>query len=72
MERLEVRIMGKRWRIPLKKVVLEYAEACGKDAASYREFGVSRSTFYEWREAYRQNGTAGLKPRYPPSLVESR
>ena len=47
MERLEVRLMGKRRDVGLKKVVLDYAEACGKDAEAYRGFGVSRSTFYE-------------------------
>lgn len=39
--------MGKRWAVPYKKGVLEYAELCGRDAKSYREFGVSKSTFYE-------------------------
>ena len=34
--------MGKRWTVPYKKAVLEYARLFGKNAESYREFGVSR------------------------------
>lgn len=60
--------MGKRWDVALKKVILEYEEACGKDAVSYREFGVSRCPLYQWRRAYRQNGTSGLMPRKPVAL----
>jgi transposase InsO family protein len=68
MERLEVRHMGKRWEIGLKKVVLEYADGIGKVSESCREFGVSRSTFYVWRKNYQENGTAGLMPRGPIAL----
>jgi len=57
--------MGKRWNVPYKKVVLEYADLCGRDVKSYREFGVSKSTFYAWRKAFRENGAAGLIPRKP-------
>jgi site-specific recombinase XerD len=42
-------------------MVLEYAREFGKDAESYREFGVSRSTFYQWRNAFREHGLAGLE-----------
>ncbi len=57
--------MAKRWTVPYKKVVLEYAELCGQDARSYREFGVSRSTFYEWKKILKERGAAGLVPRKP-------
>jgi transposase InsO family protein len=48
--------------VPYKRMVLEYAELIGKDVKSYREFGISKSTFYEWRKAFRENGAAGLIP----------
>ncbi len=51
--------MAKRWTVPYKKVVLEYARLCGQDARSYREFGVSRSTFYEWKKILRERGAPG-------------
>jgi transposase len=50
----------RRFSIRYKKVVLEYAELCGSDAKSYREFEVSKSTFYQWRQAYKKEGEAGL------------
>ena len=52
--------MYKRWNVPFKKVVLEYAELCGRDSKSYRSFDVPKSTFYEWRKVFRQHGAAGL------------
>ena len=48
-----------------KKVVLEYAELCGSDAKSYREYKVPKSTFCEWRKAYRMEGEAGLIRKKP-------
>ena len=60
--------MKKRWKIALKKVVLEYAEGIGKVSETCRGFGVSRSTFYMWRKNYQANGTAGLTPRRPIAL----
>lgn len=60
--------MGKRRNVRYKKMVLEYARQFGKDAESYREFGVSRSTFYQWRKAFREHGAAGLIPKKPIAL----
>ena len=57
--------MGKRWMVAYKKMVLEYAELIGKDVKSYREFGISKSSFYEWRKAFRENGSSGLIPKKP-------
>jgi len=57
--------MPKRWSVPYKKVVLEYAELCGSVSDSCREFEVSRSVFYEWRKAYRKEGAKGLIPKKP-------
>ena len=64
--------MGKRWNVPYKKVVLEYAELCGRDVKSYRSFGVSRSTFYQWKKAFRENGATGLIPKKPIALHHPR
>jgi transposase len=46
-------------------MVLEYADLCGRNAKSYREFGVSKSVFYVWRKAFREDGAAGLIPKKP-------
>jgi transposase InsO family protein len=46
-------------------MVLEYADLCGRNAKSYREFGVSKSVFYVWRKAFREHGAAGLIPKKP-------
>lgn len=51
--------------IALKKVALEYAEACGNDARSYRYFEVPRATFYRWKKAYALEGEAGLVRKRP-------
>lgn len=57
--------MGCRWSVRYKKVVLEVAEALGSDAKSYRDFDVPRSTYYEWKKAFNENGAAGLIPKKP-------
>ena len=31
-----------------KQVILEYAKAIGSARKAYEEFGVAKSTFYEW------------------------
>ena len=64
--------MVKQWNVPYKKVVLEYAELCGRDVKSYRSFGVSRSTFYQWKKAFRENGATGLIPKKPIALHHPR
>ena len=43
-----------------KKMVLHYAEMCGRDVMAYRLFNVNRSTFYEWKKRYREEGYKGL------------
>ena len=37
-----------------KKRVLEYAERIGNINKACRYFGVARSSFYEWRDRYRE------------------
>ena len=46
-----------------KKRVIEYAERTGNIHKTCRYFGVARSTFYVWRDRYRQLGDEGLKSR---------
>ena len=35
-----------------KYVILEYAKAIGNNLETCRDFGVPKSTFYEWEKAY--------------------
>ena len=46
-----------------KKRVLEYAEKHGNINTTCRRFGIARSTFYLWRDRYRELGAAGLARR---------
>ncbi len=39
-----------------KKRVLEYAERIGNIKKACRYFGVARSSFYDWRDRYRELG----------------
>ena len=63
-----------------KRRVLEHAERIGNIRKTCSYFGVSRSVFYIWRNAYETHGDAGLvnkkpcpvnlKLRAPPEIVE--
>jgi len=57
--------MGRRWSVKYNRLVLDYAEEIGSDAKSYREFDVPKSTFYEWKKIFKENGAAGLIPKKP-------
>ena len=46
-----------------KKRVLEYAEKKVNIRTACRRFGIARSTFYLWRNRFRESGDAGLKSR---------
>jgi len=41
--------------------VLKHAEKVGNARKACRYFGVGRSSFYRWRDAYQKHGKAGLK-----------
>ena len=41
--------------------VLQHAEKIGNARKACRYFGVGRSSFYRWRDAYQKHGEAGLK-----------
>ena len=47
--------------IQRKLRVLQHAEKIGNARKACRYFGVGRSSFYRWRDAYQKNGEAGLK-----------
>lgn len=57
--------MGRKWKVVYKKLVLEYADLIGSDAKSYRDFDVPRSTFYEWKKSFKEEGEAGLFRKKP-------
>ncbi len=46
--------------------ILQHAEEIGSVVKTCRYFGISRSGFYRWRDAYAKNGEAGLINR--PSI----
>jgi len=45
--------------------ILNHAEEFGNIAKTCRYFGIPRSLFYVWRNAYRQHGNEGLKCKKP-------
>jgi len=47
--------------IQRKLRVLQHAEKIGNARKACRYFGVARSSFYRWQNAYQQFGEAGLK-----------
>lgn len=57
--------MGRRWSVRYKRLVLDIAEGLGSDAKAYREYDVPKSTFYEWKKAFREEGAAGLIRKKP-------
>ena len=46
--------------IERKLRILRYAEEIGHVAKACRYFGIGRSSFYRWRQAYAERGEAGL------------
>ena len=51
--------------IQRKLRVLQHAEKIGNARKACRYFGVGRSSYYRWREAYQKHGEAGLKNAKP-------
>ena len=47
------------WRLK----VLQAAAGAGNVARTCRHFGISRKTFYKWRQRYQEHGDAGLADR---------
>ena len=53
--------MNKDQREILRKLrILRYADEIGSVVRACRYFGVGRSSFYRWRQAYAERGEAGL------------
>jgi len=48
-----------------KYMILDFALGSGNIAKACREFGVPRSTFYEWKKAYAEGGKEGLLRKKP-------
>jgi len=51
-------------RLRFKLMILDYASHFGP-TETCREFEVPRSSFYEWKKAYKRDGVAGLKRKKP-------
>lgn len=47
--------------IQRKLKVLQHAEKIGNARKACRYFGIGRSSFYRWRDAYQKHVEAGLK-----------
>ena len=52
-------------KVNRKLRILNHAEKTGNTAKTCRYFGIPRSIFYVWRNAYRQQGNEGLKRKKP-------
>ncbi len=48
-----------------KRRILDHAVKSGNIAKTCRYFGVPRSLFYVWRNAYQKNGDEGLRRKKP-------
>src|SRR4028119_231296 len=60
------------WRLKL----LQEAQTTGNVAQTCRRYGISRKTFYKWRNRYQQQGLAELRdrshcPHHPPKATHS-
>ncbi len=59
MTKDEERVVKRKLRI------LRYAEQIGNVSKACRYFGIPRSIFYEWRNAFKVNGEEGLQHKKP-------
>ena len=62
--------------IQRKLRVLQHAEKIGNARKACQYFGIGRSSFYRWRDAYQKHGEAGLKnaksiPKNPANQTPS-
>ena len=60
------------FRIHYKWTVLRYAEITRSVTQTCHTFEVPRSTFYEWKKAYKEGGRAGLARKKPVVLNDPR
>ena len=57
--------------IKRKRRILDHAVKSGNIAKTCRYFGVPRSLFYVWRNAYQENGEEGLRRKKTNCQVTS-
>ena len=55
-----------------KLMVLEFAKAIGSATKACQEFSIPRSSFYDWKKAYDQEGKAGLLRKKPVAKSHPR
>ena len=60
----EVLMANEELDIQRKLRVLQHAEKIGNARQACRYFGIGRSSFYRWHDAYQKLGEAGLKMQY--------
>ena len=60
----EVFMTNEERDIQRKLKVLQHAEKIGNARKACRYFGIGRSSFYRWRDAYQKRGEAGWKNVY--------
>ena len=53
-----------------KKRILDHAVESGNVAKTCRYFGVPRSSFYRWRNAYQEHGEEGLRSKKSIAFVD--
>ena len=68
----EVSITNEERDIQRKLRVLQHAEKIDNARKACRYFGIGRSSFYRWRDAYQKHGESGLKNanQTPPEIME--
>ena len=58
--------------IQRKLRILRYAEEIGHVSKACRYFGIGRSSFYRWRQAYAERGEAGLVCSSYPQMAREQ
>ena len=56
--------VAKYLRLKRKHVVLEYARVFGSNLEAYKACGIPKSTFYDWKKAFEEEGEKGLTCLY--------
>jgi len=52
-------------RVKRKLIVLEYARVFGSNLEAYKAYGIPKSTFYDWKKAFEEEGEEGLAYKKP-------
>lgn len=51
-------------RLKRKLIVLEYARVFGSNLEAYKACGIPKSTFYDWKKAFEEEGEEGLAYKF--------